>query len=247
MNKTSPIGILDSGVGGLSVLRAIRRLMPDVDVIYYADTANFPYGEKSEEVVRRLVQTGIERLKAEGCETIVLACNTASTVSLEEYQRGWPETRILGVAPLLGQAVIATKTGKIVVAATFATLASDYYRAIQDIVPDHVTVYAQACFDWVRLVESGNLDGDHLVVEQIQAFARHGVDTVVLGCTHFAFLEPIIRQAAPDMKIIEPGETMAQRLLALLGGAAGGSRTIRYIVTGDKSGFVAKAKRLGAY
>src|SRR5207245_2964148 len=145
------IGILDSGVGGLSIARAIRRLMPKLDLAYYADTANFPYGEKSDDDIRRFVDEGIARLRQEGCEIIILACNTASVISLAEYQTD-PELTVLGVTPLLDEAASLSKTNKIVVLATFATLASDYYREIQDQVPKNLTVYTQACFDWVRLV-----------------------------------------------------------------------------------------------
>jgi glutamate racemase len=243
MKSVSPIGILDSGVGGLSILRAVRRAMPGLDVVYYADTAHFPYGEKSEKTIRQLVRIGIMELRAAGCQTIILACNTASTITLQDYQAD-TEATILGVTPLLGQAAAVTQTGKIIVLATFGTLASSYYQQIQAGLSDDLTVYTQACFDWVRLVESGRLDDDGLIAEQVKTFARHGIDTVVLGCTHFAFLDRTIRRAAPDMHIIEPGETIARQLQGQLGTEIDGEGTTRYIVTGNKAAFVARAEHL---
>jgi glutamate racemase len=246
MTTTPRVGILDSGVGGLSIVRAIRRVMPDLDLVYYADTANFPYGEKSEGQIRDLVRTGIERLRAEGCDPIILACNTASTMSLYEYQNEQTGVKIMGVTPLVDAAAKVTKTGKIIVLATFATLASQYYRQIQSRLDNggRLTVYTQACFDWVRLVESGHLDDDALIAEQIKAFAHHGIDTVVLGCTHFAFLARTIRLAAPDMKIIEPGETIARELQTRLGDNTGGEGTIHYLVTGNATDFKRRAEQL---
>jgi glutamate racemase len=242
MTTAHPIGILDSGVGGLSILRAVRRLMPQLDIVYYADTAHFPYGEKSADTIRQLVRIGIMELRRAGCHTIILACNTASTISLADYQSD-TEATILGVTPLLGQAAATTETGKIIVLATFGTLASDYYQQIQNSLPDNLTVYTQACFDWVRLVETGHLEDDGLIAEQVKTFARHGIDTVVLGCTHFAFLETTIRRAAPGMHIIEPGATIARQLQQRLGTATGGGTT-RYIVTGNEARFVARASVL---
>jgi glutamate racemase len=243
MKTAGPIGILDSGVGGLSILRVVRRLMPQLDIVYYADTAHFPYGEKSPAEVRALVRAGVTELRAAGCDIIILACNTASTISLADYQAD-TEATILGVTPLLEQAVAATQTGKIIVLATFATLMSDYYQAIQASAPGHLHIYTQACFDWVRLVESGDLDDDELIAEQVKAFARHGIDTVVLGCTHFAFLDATIRRAAPDMHIIEPGEIVAQQLQKQLGANTGGQGHTGYIITGDKAMFVQRAEQL---
>lgn len=242
--QTKPIGILDSGVGGLSVVRAIRRSLPQLDIVYYADTANFPYGEKSEATIRELVGKGIEKLQQAGCEIIILACNTASTVSLKDYQAAANGATIMGVTPLLDEAQAITKTGKIIVLATFATLASDYYQQIQSRLDDKLTIYTQACFDWVRLVESGDLENDSLITEQIKAFARHNIDTAVLGCTHFSFLAPTIRRIAPQMQIVEPGEKLTKELAAKLGDNTEGSGKISYLVTGNEAEFVTKAERL---
>ncbi len=242
--KTTQIGILDSGVGGLSVVRAIRRSLLQLDVVYYADTANFPYGEKSEAEIRQFVDTGIKKLREQGCETIILACNTASTVRLNDYQASSSGVTIFGVTPLLDEAQAVTKTGKIIVLATFATLASDYYQQIQSRLDDKLSIYTQACFDWVRLVEAGDLENDGLIAEQIKAFAQHDIDTAVLGCTHFSFLAPTIQRVAPQMNIIEPGEKLARELAEKLGKNTGGNGTIRYLVTGNEAEFIAKAVRL---
>jgi len=242
--KSMPVGILDSGVGGLSILRAIRQIMPQLDIAYYADTAHFPYGEKPEADVRRLVRAGVDRLKREGCRVVILACNTASTISLTEYQAEDEDVIIMGVTPLVKEAAALSTTGKIIVLATFGTLASEYYRAIHAQAESHTTIYTQACFDWVRLVESGRIDDDALIAEQIKAFAHHGIDTVVLGCTHFAFMDKTIRRAAPNMRIVEPGEAIAKQLLARLGESTTGQGHTRYIVTGDEAEFLARAQAL---
>jgi glutamate racemase len=239
----NPLGILDSGVGGLSIVRAIKRQSPDQDILYYADTAGFPYGEKSEPEIKALVMSGLEKLASRGCRTVVLACNTASTQGLDTYQAAFPDLEIIGVTPLLTEAVRVSRSGKIIVLATFATLASDYYRVLKETVPAHVTIHAQACFDWVRLVETGQGDAE-LVTDQMRAYARHGIDTAVLACTHFAFLDEIIRAAAPEMTILEPGPIIAVQL-ERDGFLNGGRGQLDYLVTGsDKDAFAQKAKGL---
>jgi len=239
---SKPIGILDSGVGGLSIVRAIQREMPGADLVYYADTAGFPYGEKGEPEIRELVSAGLRVLRERGCETVVLACNTASTQGLGLYKAEFSDLELIGVTPQLKEATKLTKTGKIIVLATFATLASDYYRALKAQIDPGMQVFAQACFEWVRLVETGEGETG-LVADQMRAFARHGIDTAVLACTHFAFLEPMIREAAPDMQVVEPGAAIAAQLKPRAhAGASGGQ--IEYIITGNRQAFIDRAKQL---
>lgn len=238
------IGILDSGVGGLSILGTIRKQLPAIDILYLADTANFPYGEKASGEVGCLTEQGISRLAQTGVDAIVVACNTASVNGLDRYQKAFPDQKLVGVTPLLDQATKATKTGKIVLLATFATIASDYLHDIQELVARDITVYAHAAFEWVRMVEAGEID-DKLVAEQVATFARYGVDVAVLGCTHFAFLAPTIKQAVPDLVIIEPGPTIAAALAEMVENE--GESRVEYLVTGDVVAFNRTATKLLGY
>lgn len=236
------IGILDSGVGGLSILGAVRQRLPRADILYLADTANFPYGEKTAAEVAALTERGIEYLARRGYnDAIVVACNTASVSGLDSYRRDFPGQRLIGVTPLLDEARRATKTGKIVLLATFATIASDYLEEMKSLASPDQTIYAHAAFEWVRMVEAGQID-DGLVTAQVKTFARFGVDTVVLGCTHFAFLAPAIKAAVPTLQIIEPSPTIAADLAAAVTDIGSG-QTI-YEVTGDAKAFSAVATKL---
>ena len=241
----SKIGILDSGVGGLSILGAVRQRLPQAEILYLADTVNFPYGEKTAEAVAGLTERGIKHLAERGYnDAIVLACNTASVSGLDRYRRDFPGLRLIGVTPLLDEARQMTKAGKIVLLATFATIASDYLEAMKQLTSKDQIVYAQAAFEWVRMVEAGRID-DGLVADQVKTFARYGVDTVVLGCTHFAFLAPAIRTAVPSLQIIEPGPTIAAELAAAVDGDGTGQTT--YQVTGNSETFNRVASKLLGY
>ncbi len=238
----APIGIFDSGLGGLSILRQLRAAMPGSDFIFLADNANFPFGEKTNQEVVELTGRGIERLAGLGCQVIVLACNTAATTSLEKYQQLYPHLIIDGVTPLLEQALAATKTGIIAVYATHATLESEHFKQQLAATPPGIEVLTEASYDWVRSVEAGNFSPAS-VATTVGFDVSEGADVVVLGCTHFAFLEAAVRAAAgPDVTILQPGPEIAQRVMQRVTRSEGGS--VKYLLSAESPLFAELATRL---
>lgn len=207
------IGVFDSGVGGLSVLTEIRRALPEADLLYVADRARAPYGTRSLEEVRHMAHGVSGWLIDRGATTIVVACNTASAAALDSLRGQFGAIAFVGMEPAVKPATAATKTGVIGVLATAATFQG---RLFESVVRDHaatVEVVTTACPKWVQLVETGTLDGAdvELIVSQgVQPALTRGADTLVLGCTHFPFLTPVIRRmSGPDVTIIDPAAAVA--------------------------------------
>lgn len=237
------IGLLDSGVGGLSILRELLKLKYDANFIYLADNANFPFGEKTNSEIDKIVKNGTKKLQNLGCETIILACNTATTVSFEKLRKKFPKIEIFGVKPLLNDAVRLTKTGKIVVFATFATLVSDYFQQIKNNIPQNIEIYTQASYQWVRLIEEGNFM-PQLVMDQIKGYVANGVDTIILGSTHLAFLEEAVRLAAGSkINIIHPGIDTVNQLKRKFGKGSK-PNSIQYYLTKKSKKFEELAAKI---
>jgi glutamate racemase len=221
----APVGVFDSGVGGLTVLRALVRALPGEDFLYLGDTARLPYGSKSPESIRRYALQAAALLRDRGVKCLVVACNTASAVALDELAAEFAPVPVLGVVePGAAAACAATRTGHIAVLATESTVRGGAYQsAIHRRRPD-ATVAARACPLFVALAEEGWTDGP--VVEAVihrylddlftAGTAAHP-DTLVLGCTHFPVLAPAIRRVLGDrLAIVDSAETTAAALVGVL-------------------------------
>ena len=219
-----PVGVFDSGYGGLTILSEIRKALPDYDYIYLGDNARAPYGSRSFEIVYQFTLEAVTELFRRGCHLVILACNTASAKALRNIQqldlpRLDPSRRVLGVIRPTVEAIGSiTRNGHIGIFATPGTVASGSYNIeIAKLHPDFA-VTAHACPMWVPLVENREADrpgADYFVRQEVDALleADGDVDTIVLGCTHYPILYPKIREAVPEgIEIVRQGDIVARSL-----------------------------------
>ena len=209
------IGVFDSGVGGLSVLREIRALLPAEDLIYVADSAHMPYGEKSRPYIETRARVIAGFMAGRGAKALVVACNTA-TASAVALLRGAFPVPIVGMEPGVKPAAQLTQSGIIGVLATPGTLASQKFAALLQRHAGAAQVVVQACPGLVEQIELGDIDGQHtraLVQRYVEPLLERGADTLVLGCTHYPFVAKLIREAAgPAVKLVETGAAVAREL-----------------------------------
>jgi glutamate racemase len=245
LDTERPIGVFDSGVGGLTVLRALLEELPHEDFLYLGDTARLPYGTKSAETVGRYSARAAEALVSRDIKALVVACNTASATALPALRERFPTLPVIGVIePGARAAVEASTTGRIAVLATEGTVKGGaYQRAIEALKPDaHVTQVA--CQIFVALAEEGWSEGAAVdaVTERYLAHLDGRVDTVVLGCTHFPLLSgAIARQLGPGRRVVDSAATTAraaQRTLATrqLARSSRGSQ-VRFLATDSPERF----------
>lgn len=225
------IGILDSGVGGLSVYREIVRLLPDSSYIYYSDSAHCPYGDKAPEFVCARVREITELLLSKGAEIIVVACNTATAAAIRTMRMEFDGVPFVGMEPALKPAALETRSGVIGVLATAGTLKGSLYIDTKEHYAGSVRVIEHVGDGFVQLVEDGRTHGPE-VREVVQGSLRPlldgGADTIVLGCTHYPFLLDTMRDiAGPGVEFIDPAPAVARRVCELLGEKAGGTETSR--------------------
>jgi glutamate racemase len=247
-----PIGIFDSGVGGLSVLQALQALLPHEDCIYLADQAHFPYGPRSADDVRALTAGAVRLLQAEGAKLVVIACNTASSAALQALRREL-ELPIVGIEPAVKPACALSRTGRVGVLATNGTAQGQALRALILRVAGTTQVVTSPAADLVDLVERGALDGpatEAAVAAALAPLVAAGVDVVALGCTHYAFLRPLVeRQLGPDVTVLEPSDAVARQVVRVLEQRGqctvrAERGTVRYRSTGDAAPLEAAALRL---
>ncbi|TDP74169.1 glutamate racemase [Roseateles toxinivorans] len=213
------IGVFDSGLGGLSVLRALREQLPGVPLLYLADSAHAPYGDRSTEFLteRSLAIGGY--LMQQGARLLVVACNTATTQAVAALRARWPELPIVGVEPGVKPAAAATRNGRIGVLATTATVRSERFKHLVNSYAAGHQVIAQACPGLVELIERGELDSPalrELVERYCEPLRQAEVDTVVLGCTHYPFIRPLFQQALGSEVLIVDTEGAIARQAARL-------------------------------
>lgn len=223
------LGILDSGVGGLSVLREIRRRMPTSDIHYVGDSAHCPYGTKEPAQIRERVGTIVEYLLGHDISLIVIACNSATIHAVEWLRDSYP-VPFVGMEPGVKPAAAQTRSGVIGVLATEASLAGEKFHHLVSEKSNGARVITQPCPRFVELVERGILDGPE-VEDAVREYTEHmlgeGADVLVLGCTHYPFLLPTIRQVVPhSVSIIDTGEAVARRVEDISGSSEGSSETI---------------------
>lgn len=244
MNK--PVGVFDSGLGGLSVAAEVLRTLPYESIMYLADSAHLPYGERPLEQIRDFALDITSFLILKGAKAVVMACNMSSAVALDEARERHPHTPVLGVIePGAKAAVEASGGGPIGVLATTGTVRSEaYVRAAHRLDPS-LRVVQQACPEFVPLVESGKADTEEAEAAArayVTPLVRAGCRTLVLGCTHYPFLRRAIRAAAgPGVRIVDPAQETARLLHKVLSErrAAADSASPRhtYCTTGDAAAF----------
>jgi glutamate racemase len=219
MSSEGPIGVFDSGVGGLSVLGHIRAELPDEHLIYLADTRYVPYGDKGEAFIRRRSAEIVAEFCDRGAKAIVVACNTATAAAVDHLRAGF-RMPIIAMEPALKPAAALTRSDVIAVLATAGTLGSERYAALKDHHGRHVRVIERACHEWVELIEGGELSGaavEAIVQADLEPLLRAGADVLVLGCTHFPFLEPVLRTLVDGRaEIIDPAPAVARQLVRRL-------------------------------
>ena len=220
MSSILPVGVFDSGVGGLSVLRDIRTELGNEDLIYVADSVHAPYGDKSAEFIEARSIAIAQFLLQQGVKAIVVACNTATAAAVGELRARFP-VPIVAMEPAVKPAVRQTRSGIVGVMATRRTVASGNFLSLLERFGLNVEIVVQPCPGLVEQVEAGDLAGEatrSLLGRYVFPLLERGVDTIVLGCTHYPFLAPLIQtMVGPEIAIIDPGQAIARELRRRLG------------------------------
>jgi len=205
------IGVFDSGIGGLSVVGAIEKALPDATVLYASDTEHLPYGDKPPQEVLGYVVPILERLVEKGCEVIVIACNTVTTHHIATLRQKLP-VPLVGIEPMVKPAASATKTGVIAVCATPATLASERYAWLKHTHAQGVKVLEPDCSKWAYMIER-NRANELELDKQIEELCAQGADVIVLGCTHYHWIEEEIKEVvAGRATVIQPEVAVVKQL-----------------------------------
>lgn len=249
------VGVFDSGVGGLSVLNAIRERLPKISLSYIGDVAHAPYGHRGASDVMDRSRRIVGHLAATGTRLIVVACNTVTVLGIEQLRGEWPELIFVGVEPGVKPAVALSDTGRVAVLTTPATAASARLRALIDEFASDAHVLVVPCPGLAGAIERGVIDGPelHEILEPIcREVSAKGVDVAVLGCTHYPFVsEALAKLLGPGVTLIDTGTAIARRVASLLGPASPGSNDdLRIFSTGDvgtMSKLASICKSLGTY
>jgi glutamate racemase len=216
VSRPAPIGVFDSGVGGISVLREVRRLLPGEDLVYVADSGHCPYGGKSYAEIQVRACAITRFLVGQGSKVVVVACNTATAAAIETLRATFGDVPIVGMEPAIKPAVAATRSGVVGVLATGATLGGERFAGLAQRFSDGVELLTQACPGLVERVEAGDLDGPQtlgLLRLCVQPLLARGADTLVLGCTHYPFLRnALFELVGPEVVLIDTGEAVARQV-----------------------------------
>lgn len=209
------IGVFDSGVGGQSVANAIQAALPDHEIVLVEDKEHLPYGTKNPSELLKLVVPLLKNLESQGCQAIVIACNTVTTTLISRLRQ---EIKIplVGMEPMVKPAAELTKTGIIAVCATPATLKSERYQWLKDTYAKGIKVIEPDCSTWAQLIEEKQIDRDH-VQAQIESVCEAGADVIVLGCTHYHWIEGILKDVADGRAaVIQPEGPVIEQLKRVL-------------------------------
>ncbi|MGD0153799.1 MAG: glutamate racemase [Thermacetogeniaceae bacterium] len=227
MSSNQPIGVFDSGVGGLSVVKQMLAQLPDEYIVYFGDTARVPYGSRTSNEIIAFGEQIVSFLLRFDVKAVVAACNTSSSVSLPVLRENCPVPVLGVVEPGVRAALEATHNRQIGVMATAATVNSGAYSRCFQAYDPGVTVYTLACPRFVPLVEAGRIDGPEvraIARQYLQPLREAGVDTIVLGCTHYPFLAPVIEELAGEaITVVDPAKETVKELSALLASLPPGS------------------------
>jgi glutamate racemase len=242
MTDNAPIGVFDSGVGGLSVLREIRARLPQESLLYLADSGHVPYGEKSPEFIRQRCRTIAAFLLGQGAKALVLACNTATAAGVAELRELYPQLPLVGMEPAVKPAAQATRSGVVGVLATTGTLKSVKFAALLDRFASDVRVITQPCPGLVECIEAGELDTPAtraLLNGFVQPLVEQGCDTLILGCTHYPFIKPLLIEMLPSsVTLVDTGAAVARHLETVLAARdqlGNGEAVTRFWSSGDPS------------
>jgi glutamate racemase len=215
MPNSSPIGIFDSGIGGLSVWREIARQLPHEDTLYFADQIHIPYGPRTLEEIRSFSEAVTRFLLARDCKLIVVACNAASAAALKHLRVTFPDIPFVGMEPAVKPAAEITHTGVVGVMATPATFQGELFASVVERFANGVQLVKEVCPGLVQQIEAGRLDTpDTLAMLDrfLTPIRAANADTIVLGCTHYPFVIEAIRQLAPGVNVIDPAPAIARQV-----------------------------------
>jgi glutamate racemase len=214
MSRDGAIGVFDSGVGGLTVLHEIVKALPHEEAIYLGDTGRYPYGTKSAETITRFSLENVEFLVGRGIKLLVVACNSASAVALDAIRARFPIPVIGVIEPGARAAVAGTRNGRVGVIGTEATIGSGAYSTALRALQPSIEIFVRPCPLFVPLAEEGWTDGSiarQVAETYLASLARSGIDTLILGCTHYPLLKPLIEEVmGPDVTIVDSGEETAR-------------------------------------
>jgi glutamate racemase len=237
-----PIGVFDSGVGGLSVLSAIHQLLPNEAYLYFGDQKHVPYGLRSLDEVREFSEAITRFLIGLEAKVIVVACNTASAAALHSLRQGFPQVTFVGMEPAVKPAAENTSTGVVGVLATPATFQGALYSSVVERFASNVIVLQHTCPGLVQQIESGSLNDKKtraILEAALYPMLEQGIDTVVLGCTHYPFVIPIIQRiVGQDVRVIDPAPAIARQVSRLLESSGRGASTpskkeVNYYTSGE--------------
>jgi len=216
---TSPIGILDSGLGGLSIFNEVRKVMPDEPIVYFGDSAWCPYGTREADEIQRRVFAVTDYLLDQGCKLIIIACNSATIHAVEAARAAYP-VPFVGMEPGIKPAAALTKTGTVGVLATEASLAGEKFHKLLSAHSNGLRIITRPCPSFVEIVELGELEGAKaraIVEEETRPLTDAGADVLVLGCTHYHFLKPLIKDVVgSDVEILDTGAAVARHAQSLV-------------------------------
>lgn len=223
MHRQLPVGVFDSGLGGLSVLAEIRQLLPQESLVYAADSAYVPYGEKTaEQIIERSILLS-DFLLDQGVKALVVACNTATAAAIQLLRERWPSLIVVGMEPAVKPAAERSVNGRIGVLATTGTLRSAKFAALLERYSTQVQVFTQPCPGLVERIEAGELHSPatrELLAGYVQPLLDAGCDSLILGCTHYPFIKPLLAEMVGEqVAIIDTGAAVARRLQQLLSSA----------------------------
>lgn len=244
--KKRPIGIFDSGVGGLTVVKEFRRHLPEEDILYFGDTARVPYGNKSRATIKKFSRQIIDFMMEKKVKMIVVACNTVSSLALPSLKDDYSVPVVGVIEPGVIEALRATKNGRIGVIGTGATISSGAYeKGIKRIVPAS-RVFSKSCPLFVPLVENRFFSGPvtrQIVEKYLGGMRAKHIDTLILGCTHYPLLEKVIGKVMGEVELIDSARAMAKAVKAMLvecgmeKGMAGKKASLKCYVSDDPEGF----------
>ena len=221
MANNAPIGIYDSGLGGLTVWREVRRLLPHEALVYLGDGKNCPYGSRPKEEIRALADEAVGTLVAEGCKLVVVACNTATAAAIDFLRAKYAPLPIVGMEPAVKPACLATRSGVVGVLATERSLDGDLFRRTAARYGRGIEVLSVPGRGFVELVEQDReqtSEAEACVRAAVGGMLDRGVDQIVLGCTHYPFLLPVLKRvlAGRDVTVVDPSPAVARRVAQLL-------------------------------
>jgi len=220
LKRTGLIGVFDSGVGGLSVLKEIARQFPNEDIIYLADQAHVPYGNRELEEIQRFSVEITKYFIKQGAKLIVVACNTASAAALYHLREKFPHIPFVGMEPAVKPAAETTESGMVGVLATHATFQGELYSSVVERFAKDVKLIQDPCKGLVAEIENGNMDGKEtreILENALKPMMDAGIDTIVLGCTHYPFVFPLIKEiVGVEVRLIDPSPAIARQVGRLL-------------------------------